>query len=159
MTTLFYEDHAVGGKATLGSHRFTREAIVAFARKFDPQPFHLDEAAAAKSIFGGLCASGWHTVSASMRRLVDYRAAARAEAAARGESLPPLGLGAGVRDLRWIQPVRPDDVVTFTYEVLSKRATRRPEWGLIAGRMVGVNQDGREVCSYTLLSLVAHRPA
>ena len=159
MTVLYFEDHAVGGKATLGSHSFTREAIVAFARKFDPQPFHLDEAAAAASIFGGLCASGWHTVSAAMRQLVDYRAAARNAAAARGEPLPPLGLGAGVRDLRWLLPVRPDDVVTFTYEVQSKRVTRRPEWGLVAGRIVGVNQDGREVCALTILSLVARRPA
>ena len=159
MTALYFEDHVVGGKATLGSHRFTREAIVGFARKFDPQPFHLDEAAAAASIFGGLCASGWHTVSAAMRQLVDYRAAARNAAAARGESLPPLGLGAGVRDLRWLLPVRPDDVVTFTYEVQSKRGTRRPEWGLVAGRIVGVNQDGREVCALTILSLVARRPA
>ena len=74
---LYYEDHEVGQTAPLGAHRFTREAILDFARKFDPQPFHLDEAAAAKSIFGGLCASGWHTVSVSMRLLVDGRRAQR----------------------------------------------------------------------------------
>ena len=159
MTVLFWEDHQAGQAATIGSHRFTREAILAFARDFDPQPFHLNEAAAAASIFGGLCASGWHTVSASMRALVDYREGLRETAKARGEPLPPLGLGLGVRDLRWSAPVRPDDLVTFTFEVQSKRGARRPEWGLVASRIAGVNQDGVEVCSYTLLSLVARRQA
>jgi acyl dehydratase len=158
MIVLFYEDHEVGLKATVGSYRFTREAIIAFARDFDPQPFHLDEAAAAKSIFGGLCASGWHTVSASMRVLVDYRDGLRAAAQARGETLPPFGLGAGVRDLRWLAPVRPGDEIVFTFAVLSSRLTRRPEWGLVTGGMSGVNQDGREVCSYKLMSQVARRP-
>ena len=158
MIALFYEDHEIGLKATIGSYRFTREAIVAFARDFDPQPFHLDEAAAAKSIFGGLCASGWHTVSASMRVLVDYRDGLRAAALARGEALPQIGLGAGVRDLRWLAPVRPGDEITFTFALTSARVTSRPEWGFVAGAMSGVNQDGREVCTYTLLSQIARRP-
>ena len=96
---------------------FTREAIVDFARRFDPQPFHLDEAAAAKSIFGGLCASGWHTVSVSMRLLVDGRARAAQGAWRRRRETPPLGLGRGVRDLRWPTPVRPGDVIAFSLRV------------------------------------------
>jgi acyl dehydratase len=155
---LFYEDHEVGQKATIGSHRFTRDEIVAFARDFDPQPFHVDEAAGAASIFGSLCASGWHTVSASMRVLIDYREGLHAAARARGEVLPALGLGLGVRNLRWSAPVRPNDEIVFTFEVLSARATRRPEWGVVTAGMACVNQDGREVCSYTLLSQVARRP-
>jgi len=156
MIGLWYEDHEVGATAPLGSHRFERAAIVDFARRFDPQPFHLDEAAAADSLFGGLVASGWHTVGVSMRLLVERREAERTAAAANGAP-PPLGLGAGVRDLRWSAPVRPGDVVAFTLSVESKRATRRRAWGLVGLRVVGVNQDGREVCAYTLLGLTARR--
>jgi acyl dehydratase len=159
MIGLWYEDHEVGHTAPLGAHRFTREAIVDFARKFDPQPFHLDEAAAAKSIFGGLCASGWHTVSVSMRLLVDGRRAQRKGVATLGEKPPPLGLGRGVRDLRWPAPVRPGDEIAFSLRIDSMRETRRPDWGLIGMRIVGVNQDRREVCAYTLLGLAARRPA
>jgi acyl dehydratase len=159
MIGLYYEDHQVGQTAPLGAYRFTREAIVDFARQFDPQPFHLDEAAAAKSIFGGLCASGWHTVSVSMRLLVDGRYAQRATAAARGEKPPPLGLGKGVRDLRWSAPVRPGDVIAFSLRVESMRDARRPQWGQIDMRIVGVNQEGREVCAYTLTGLAARRSA
>ena len=159
MIGVYYEDHEVGQTAPLGVYRFTREAIVDFARQFDPQPFHLDEAAAAKSIFGGLCASGWHTVSVSMRLLVDGRSGQRAAAAARGESPPPLGLGAGVRDLRWSAPVKPGDVIEFSLRIDSMRETRRPQWGLIGMRIIGVNQDGREVCAYTLMGMAARRSA
>jgi acyl dehydratase len=157
MIGLFFEDHEVGQSAAIGSYLFTREAILAFARDYDPQPFHLDEAAAAASLFGGLCASGWHTVSASMRVLVDYRDVLLAAARTRGEAPPPLGLGAGVRELRWKMPVRPGDVIAFTCAVQVKRDTRRPEWGLVTEAMSGVNQDGREVCSYSLMSLMARR--
>jgi len=158
MIGLWYDDHEVGQTAPLGAHRFTREAILEFARKFDPQPFHLDEAAAAKSIFGGLCASGWHTVSVSMRLLVDGRRAQRKALTTHGEKPPPLGLGAGVRDLRWSAPVRAGDVIAFSLRVESLRESRRPGWGLIGMRIIGVNQDGREVCAYTLIGLAARRP-
>jgi len=157
MIGLWFEEHEVGQTAQLGAYRFTREAILDFARKFDPQAFHLDEAAAAKSIFGGLCASGWHTVSVSMRLLVDGRRAQRKALATHGEK-PPLGLGRGVRDLRWPAPVRPGDEIAFALRIDSTRETRRPDWGLIGMRITGVNQDGREVCAYTLMGLAARRP-
>ncbi len=92
MIALFYEDHRVGQTAVVGACEFTREAIIAFARAYDPQPFHLDDAAGAASRFGSLCASGWHTACVGMRALIDYREAQRAAAAARGEPLPPLGV-------------------------------------------------------------------
>ena len=94
-----------------------------------------------------------------MRLLVDGRRAQRQAVAAHGEKPPPLGLGRGVRDLRWSAPVRPGDVIAFSLRVDSMRETRRPDWGLIGMRIVGVNQDGREVCAYTLMGLAARRPA
>jgi len=149
MIGLWYEDHEIGQSAALGAHTFARDEIVAFARKFDPQPFHLDEAAAAESIFGGLVASGWHTVSVSMRLLVDGRREQREAVAAKGR---------GVRDLRWTAPVRVGDTIAFSLRVESMRELQRPGWGLIGMRVVGVNQDGREVCAYTLFALAARRP-
>jgi acyl dehydratase len=154
---LFYEDHRVGQSAVVGACEFTREAIIAFARAYDPQPCHLDEAAGAASRFGSLCASGWHTASVGVRALIDYREAQRAAAAARGEPLPPLGVGAGVRHLRWANPVRPGAVVTYSARVEAMRETKRPQWGLISSRAIGVDQHGREVLSYLCHVLVARR--
>ena len=157
MIGLFYEDHRIGQSVTVGAHEFTREAIIAFARAYDPQPFHLDDAAGAASLFGSLCASGWHTASVCMRTLIDYRETQRAAAAARGEPLPTLGVGLGIRDLRWANPVRPGDVVTYSAHVESMRETKRPQWGLIGSRAIGVDQAGREVLSYSSHVLVARR--
>ncbi len=157
MKGLYYEDHRLGATATIGSHEFTREAILAFARAYDPQPFHLDEAAGAASLFGSLCASGWHTVSVCMRLLVDFREAQCVAAVARGEPLPAPGVGLGVRDLRWIAPVRPGDVITYSTRIESMRETKRPQWGIVGFRAGGVDQEGREVLSYSSQGLVARR--
>ncbi len=157
MIGLFYEDHRIGETASIGAYEFTREAILAFARAYDPQPFHVDDAAGAASLFGSLCASGWHTASVCMRLRVDFRQSQRAAAAARGEPLPALGVGAGIRDLRWANPVRPGDVVAFSTLVESMRETRRPQWGMIGFRTSGVDQSGREVLSYSSQALVARR--
>ena len=157
MIALFYEDHRVGQTAVVGACEFTREAIVAFARAYDPQPFHLDDAAGAASRFGSLCASGWHTACVGMRALIDYREAQRAAAAARGEPLPPLGVGAGIRAMRWANPVRPGAVVTYSARIEAMRETKRPQWGLISSRVIGVDQHGREVLSYSSQGLVARR--
>ena len=94
-----------------------------------------------------------------MRLLVDGRRAQRKALTTHGEKPPPLGLGAGVRDLRWSAPVRAGDVIAFSLRVESLRESRRPGWGLIGMRIIGVNQDGREVCAYTLIGLAARRPA
>ncbi len=157
MIGLYYEDHQVGRTTTIGAREFTREAIIAFARAYDPQPFHLDDAAGAASLFGSLCASGWHTASVCMRLVVDFREAQRAAAAARGEALPTRGVGLGVRDLRWISPVRPGDVVTYSVRVESMRETKRPQWGVIGFQATGVDQSGREVLSYFSHGLFARR--
>lgn len=153
----FYEDYAVGEEDVLGSHQFTRDEIIAYARAYDPQPFHIDDAAAAASIYGSLCASGWHTACVCMRLIVDWRDALRRQAEARGEILPALGVSPGVRDLRWPNPVRPGDVVTYSGKVESMRETRRPEWGLVGHHTRGVDQNGREVLSLHSLVFVARR--
>jgi acyl dehydratase len=153
----FFEDTEIGEERVLGSHVFTREAIVAFARQFDPQRFHIDEEAAKDSLFGGLCASGWHVAAAAMRVIVDYRAEALAERAARGEPMPPLGVSPGIANLRWPVPTRPGDVVTFHSRVIDKRETRRPEWGIVAMRVWGVNQLGQEAITLENRPFVARR--
>jgi acyl dehydratase len=153
----FFEDVVVGEERTLGSHTFTKEAIIAFARRYDPQRFHVDEEAAKHSMFGGLCASGWHTASAAMRAIVDHRQKGLAERTARGEALPPLGVSPGVENLRWTTPVRPGDVVSFSSRVTDKRETKRPEWGLVFIRTIGINQAGQEVLSMDNRAFIGRR--
>lgn len=153
----FYEDFVIGAENRLGSHEFTREAIIAFATAYDPQPFHVDDAAGAASIYGSLCASGWHTACICMRTLIDWRDARRKEAEARGEPVPALGVSPGIRDLRWPNPVRPGAVVTFYSKVESKRETKRPAWGLVGHHTRGVDQTGREVVSMHGSVFVARR--
>jgi len=155
----FYEDLVVGEENVLGSHEFTREAIIAFAKLYDPQLFHIDDAAGAASIYGSLVASGFHTACVYMRTIIDWRDARREAAVARGETVPALGVSPGVRDLRWPNPVRPGDVVTFSSKLESKRETKRPAWGLVGHHTRGVDQNGREVLSLHSLVFVARRGA
>jgi acyl dehydratase len=111
------------------------ERAKAFAAEFDPQPFHLDEAAAHHSIFRGLAASGWHTASVTMRLLVE-------------SELKPAGgiVGAGFDEFRWPRPVRPGDELRIESEVLEVRPSKsRPEQGLIKVRTTTLNQDGEAV--------------
>ncbi len=153
----FFEDIEIGEERTLGAHAFTREAIIEFAREFDPQRFHVDEEAAKDSIFGGLCASGWHVAAAAMRCIVDSRAKALAERAARGEALPPLGVSPGFVNLRWPVPTRPGDVVSYFSRVLEKRETKRPQWGLVTMRTFGVNQNGLEAITMENRAFIGRR--
>jgi acyl dehydratase len=155
----FYEEFAIGDESVIGSHRFTREEIIDFATKWDPQRFHVDEEAAKASIFGGLCASGWHTGCVAMRLIVDSRVAIRDAKIARGEAVPPLGVSPGVTNMRWPNPTRPGDVVTYTSKVISMRETKRPQWGLVGLRTSGVNQHGLEAMSMEGLVFVARRGA
>ena len=131
-----FDDIEIGTPITVGSHSFTREAILDFARQFDPQPFHTDEAAAEASVFGGLIASGWHTASAWMRLTVDY---AR-------EHGGLAGISPGQEELLWTAPVRPGDTVTYRNTGISKRRlASRPGWALITYEVDGFNQAGVEV--------------
>ena len=122
----FWEDIAVGERAEVGRYTFTAENIKAFAQRFDPQPFHLDEAEAARSHFGALCASGWHTASVWMRLMVEYQNREDAATRARGEAVATLGPSPGFRELKWLKPVYVGDTVTYSTEIIDKRAFQQP---------------------------------
>lgn len=156
----FFEDIAVGERFDIGRHTFGADAIKAFARAYDPQPFHLDEEAAARSHFGTLCASGWHTASVWMRLMVDYQRRADDERRARDEPVAELGPSPGFRDLKWIRPVYAGDTVTYAVEVVEKRPSNsRPGWGLITLRNTGANQKGEPVISFVSVAFVERRKA
>ena len=145
----FFEDISVGETFEVGRHTFTAEEIKAFAARFDPQPFHLDEAAAARSHFGRLCASGWHTACVWMRLLIIHRRREDDERRARGEPVAQLGPSPGFRDLKWLKPVYAGDTVTYASEVVEMRPLNsRPGWGMILVRNTGVNQQGEPVISF-----------
>ena len=156
---IYFEDIAIGSRSELGSYTFTAERIKAFAEKYDPQPFHLNEEAGRKSLFGGLVASGWHTAAACMRVGVDARRRAAAAAHARGDDVVAGGPSPGFKNLRWPKPVLAGDTVTFFSEVISKRATvTRPQWGLVFVLDTGENQRGELVFSFEASAFVARRP-
>jgi acyl dehydratase len=155
----YFDDIHVGDRMALGTHVFTAEDIKTFAAQYDPQPFHMDEAAAAKSHFGALCASGWHTVAAWMNLRVQYARREDAERSARGEVLAKLGPSPGFRELKWLKPVYAGDTITYASEVVEKRVTKsRPGWGLIFARNTGTNQKGELVMSFIGSGFVELRP-
>ncbi len=149
MTVRYFEDFAVGQVFNTGRHRVDNEQIFAFARQFDPQPFHVDEAAARQSPFGGLAASGWHTAAMTMRLMVD------------GEFKPAGGiLGVGFDDLSWPRPVRPGDELHAKSEVLDVQPSKsKPDRGMIRVRTTTLNQNDEAVMMFTAKLLVPCRPA
>jgi acyl dehydratase len=155
----FFEDIAVGEKSEVGRHTFTAENIKSFASRYDPQPFHLDEAAAEQSHFGKLCASGWHTACAWMRLLIDLRRREGEEQRARGEPVGTLGPSPGFRELKWLKPVYAGDTVTYLSEVIEMRDLKsRPAWGLVISRHTGKNQHGEPVISFISSAFIERRP-
>lgn len=132
---LHWEDFPAGSVHPFGAATLTREAIVDFARQFDPQPFHLDEAAAERSLFGALCASGWHTCALTMRMMCDAWLN-------RSASLGSPGL----ENIRWLKPVFPGDTLSGTMTVLQARPlASKPHVGLVLQRWEVVNQRGEPV--------------
>jgi acyl dehydratase len=132
--TLHLEDLTPGRRFRLGTLQVSAAGIAAFAAEFDPQPFHLDAAAARLSPFGGLAASGWHTAALTMRLLV--------------RDLPLAGgiVGLGLDALRWPAPVRPGDTLSAEVEVLEARPSRsRPGSGVVKLRVTTRQQDGKTV--------------
>ena len=145
----YWEDMRVGETADLGSCAITEAEILAFARKYDPQPFHTDLEAARRSIYGGLIASGWHTCALMMRLSVD--AARRDEAATTGSP--------GLDSCRWLKPVRPRDVLSARTEVLETWPSRTKPIGFVRRRSEMVNQQGEVVLRVIGITMYRRRPA
>lgn len=142
----YFEDLVIGETVELGSHNFTREEIVDFARQYDPQPFHLDEAAGRASLFGGLAASGWHTSAIWLRHLLDHRRRIADQITFAGGRPARYGPSPGAEKLRWPKPVLVGDTVRFTSRVAQKIDSRsRPTVGLILAENEGHNQRGELV--------------
>ena len=133
----YFEDYRQGEVLELGSHRITEDEIIAFAQKYDPLPFHTDKAAAARSVYGGITSSGWLTALVMMRMLNEQFIC---EATTLGSP--------GIDELRWLKPVRPDDVLTGRVEVNAVRASNsRPQMGLVTNTATLTNQHGEKVYS------------
>lgn len=155
----FFDDIRVGERAELGSHLFTADEIKAFAREYDPQPFHVDEEAAKRSHFGALCASGWHTVGIWMRLRILYDIEESAASAARGEVIARYGPSPGFRELKWPKPVYAGDTISYASEVAETRPSKsRPAWGLVFSLNTGTNQKGELVLSFIGSGFVERRP-
>lgn len=152
----YFDDYPIGEDEWLGAHAFTADEIIAFAAKYDPQPFHLSEEAARATHFGGLIASGWHTASWWMRFRVEANDRANAERAAKGLAPRHSGPSPGYKNLKWPKPVRPGDTVTYWCRGLSKRPlASRAGWGLIVSLNTGIDQTGDLVFSFEGTVLVA----
>jgi acyl dehydratase len=148
MSTLYLDDLVIGQRFSTGTLTIDADAIVAFATAYDPQPFHLDEAAARGTLFGGLAASGWHTAALTMRLIVG--------------SGPPIAggiIGSG-GELQWTKPVRPGDVLRVECEVLEIVPSRsKPDRGMVTMQCLTLNQHDETVQSFTPKLVVPRRPA
>jgi acyl dehydratase len=146
LTLRYFEDLAVGQKFASPTLSLDADAIIAFAAQFDPQPFHLDDAAARHTVFEGLAASGWHTAALTMRLCVasDFQPAGGI-----------LGIGG---ELNWLKPVRPGDELRVEIEVIEMRPSRsRPGQGIARIRVTTLNQDGEPVQTFTPTIFVDRR--
>lgn len=145
----YFEDIEVGAKQHFGHYLVTREEVIEFARKYDPQPFHLSDEDAAKTHFGRLSASGWHSCAMVMSMVVANLRENR-----------QAGLGSpGIDELRWIRPVYPGDTLRCETEVLDKRqSASRPEMGIYRSCMTVLNQHDVPVMTFISTGLIATRP-
>ncbi len=144
----WFDDLVLGMRFKSPEKLVTREDIKRFAAEFDPQPYHLDEAAAERSALRGLAASGWHTAAIAMRLMVETR---------------PFGphplLGLGVDELRWLAPVRPADVIHMEGEVVELIPSRSKPQGIARVKWTAFNQQGEPVYTVTPLAILPRRPA
>ena len=147
---IYFEDLEVGREVEFGHYDVTRKEVLEFARKYDPQPFHLSDEEAAKTHFGRIAASGWHTTAMTMAVLV-----------ARMNKEPQAGLGSpGVDELRWLRPVYPGDRITVRGKVLDKTPSRsKPDLGSFRSQTIVTNQDGVDVLRFISIALIRRRPA
>jgi acyl dehydratase len=155
---VFFEDREIGEIFDLGRHTFSKDSILAFASAWDPQPFHLDEAAARASLFGALSASGWHTACLYIRSLVAARQEASRAAAAAGVQLAAYGPSPGFKNLAWPRPVGVGDTVEYRARLADKIDLKsRPHRGLLILRSEGRNQKGEVVFGITSQILCERR--
>ncbi len=147
---LYFEDIVVGSRASFGHYAVTREEVVAFASAYDPQPFHLSDEEAAKTHFGRLSASGWHSCAMMMRMLVENMSVVQ-----------QAGLGSpGVDEIRWLKPVYPGDKLRCETEVIDKTPSRsKPDIGSFRSRTTVFNQDDVAVLTCLAIGLVRRDPA
>jgi acyl dehydratase len=144
----YFEDFEVGKAIDVGSRTITEEEIIAFATQFDPQPFHIDRAAAEKSIYGGIIASGWHTCAMMMCMMVDEFLR---ESASLGSP--------GVDEIRWLKPVRAGDTLTVTTTPQEKRpSSSKPDRGVVATLWQAKNQHGELVATVKGMGMFRRRP-
>ena len=147
---IYFEDLEIGVEREFGHYDVTREEVLEFARKYDPQPFHLSDEEAAKTHFGRIAASGWHTTAMTMAVLVAHM-----------NDEPKAGLGSpGVDELRWLRPVYPGDRITVRGKVLDKTPSRsKPDLGSFRSQTIVTNQDGVDVLRFISIALIRRRPA
>jgi len=145
--TLTFEDFPVGRFGTFGPRHVTREEILAFAAEFDPQPMHLDEEGASKTMLNGLSGSGWHLCSLMMRMMFD------------GFVGRAASLGSpGVNELKWLAPLRPGDDLTLEVEVAEARISKsRPETGIVTFKGVARNATGQALCEMVSPIIIGRR--
>jgi len=153
-------DYHIGAVMELGSHVFTPEAIIEFANKFDPQRFHTDPEAARNSVFGGLCASGWHTASIWMKLNLVHQMRREAERTARGMPNPEYGPSPGFRNMRWSKPVFAGDTISYRLTTTGLKPMRgRPGWSIMTALAEAHNENGDSVMSFESAVLVRIPPA
>ncbi len=149
----------IGKEQCIGSHTFTAEEIIASAEKFDPQPFPLDAEAAKKSVFGGLCASGWHTTAVFMKLNVVSMTQTVKDCLKRGETPPTFGPSPGFENLKWPKPVYAGDTITYWRTVHAVRPlASRPGWSMLTMTTRACNQNGEEVLSFENAGMVKLPP-
>ncbi len=142
----YFEDMVIGQTESYGAYAVTREEVIAFAGKYDPQPFHLDDAAAAATYFGRISASGFHTASMMMAMMVQHWQ--------EGDAIASLG-SPGLDELRWIKPVYPGDLLRVESTLLEKRRSQnRPEMGITKTRSIVFNQQDEPVLSVIANGLI-----
>jgi acyl dehydratase len=148
-TNWYFEDFFPGQEIALGSRTVSEEEIIAFAKQFDPQPFHVDHDAAAASIFGGVIASGWHTCSMMMRLVVDKL---MSESSSMGSP--------GLDGVRWLLPVRAGDTISVSYLTTKvKPSASRLDRGVVWSKWTATNQHGQAVCTIEGMGMFGRRPA
>ncbi len=147
--TVYFEDLVIGTTSSFGHYAVTRDEVLEFAQKYDPQAFHLDDAAAAATHFGRLSASGWHTCAMTMAMLVENM-----------KNSNHAGLGSpGLDELRWLKPVYPGDTLRCETQLVEKTPSRsRPEMGSFRSKLTVYNQDDVAVMKFISIGLIRTRP-